>query len=182
MDTVDPIIGHLCRGSLALLWFNSSLGKLRAFDDHRKAIARYELLPDFLIPPFARLLPLIEFSTGIGLLLVDAVAFASISLLAIYSIAIAINLRRGRRDLDCGCGGPTLRQGLSEGLIIRNAALAVASGVVLLPSGNRALGWADGFTIVFGVLLMTLIYASGNQLLAVSNRAGAIGLRPAGEG
>jgi hypothetical protein len=55
---------------------------------------------------------------------------ASILLLALFAVAMAINLRRGRAHIDCGCGQSFLKQTLSWTLIARNAALVA----LLLPS------------------------------------------------
>ena len=52
-------------------------------------------------------------------------------LLALYAGAMAVNLARGRRDLDCGCAGPGVRRPVGEGLLIRNGAL-IAVWVILL--------------------------------------------------
>ena len=49
-----------------------------------------------------------------------AAAMLAFALLAIYGVAIAINLVRGNRRIDCGCGGAG--QGLSWFLVGRKCA------------------------------------------------------------
>jgi hypothetical protein len=93
-------------------------------------------------------------------------ALGAAALLSLYGIAIAINLTRGRRDIDCGCGGPLGRQTLSEALVLRNALLAVAAVAAALPVAPRALGWLDGWTLGAAVAAMTVLYNALNALFS----------------
>jgi hypothetical protein len=86
---------------------------------------------------------------------------------------MAVNLRRGRRDVDCGCFGPARRRPISSTLVARNVALAAAALTVALPVQPRALIWIDAVTITAGVLLLALLYAAIDGLLVVS--ADAVG-------
>jgi len=45
-------------------------------------------------------------------------------LLALYTLAVVVNLARGRREIDCGCFGPAARQPLSAALVSLPAARA----------------------------------------------------------
>jgi hypothetical protein len=96
-------------------------------------IANYRLLPRVLVGPAAALLPPLEMIVGVLLLSAMAISWtllASIVLLGLFAAAMAINLRRGRADIDCGCGQSFLKQSLSWTLVVRNAVLAT----LLLPS------------------------------------------------
>jgi len=42
----------------------------------------------------------------------------------VFAAAMAINLQRGRSQIDCGCGHAFLKQTLSWALVARNAGLA----------------------------------------------------------
>ena len=55
------------------------------------------------------------------------------ALLLTYAIAIAINLARGRRDLDCGCAGPNERRPIAAWMVWRNVGIAILLAAVLLP-------------------------------------------------
>jgi len=55
---------------------------------------------------------------------------AAIALLSVFAAAMAINLKRGRSEIDCGCGHSLLKQNLSWVLVSRNAGLAA----LLIPS------------------------------------------------
>ena len=65
---------------------------------------------------------------------------------------MTINLMRGRRFIDCGCGGAT--QPLSIGLVVRNVVLAIAAMIALVPAPTRPLGWLDIVSMVAGVLVL----------------------------
>ena len=177
MPHIDPVFAWTSVAFLSLLWIASGLQKLRALAQHRITLARYDLLPRKLVPAFSILQIFLEFSLGLALLLPELrtpAAWASLALLLAYSTAIGLNLTRGRRDIDCGCGGWGLRQELSEGLIVRNLILVLVCGLPLLSASNRALGWLDGVTVVGGLLGATLVYTAANQLLAQSSRLAAI--------
>jgi hypothetical protein len=71
----------------------------------------------------------------VGILLLSAQirpfgAFAAIVLLSVFAAAMAINLKRGRSEIDCGCGHSFLKQNLSWLLVGRNAGLVA----LLIPS------------------------------------------------
>jgi hypothetical protein len=91
-------------------------------------------------------------------------------LLLVYTAGISINLLRGRRNIDCGCSGPSSRHELSGWLVLRNLLLL---GLVLLaaePASGRPLNWLDVLVIAFGVLIAGGLYLSMNQLLAQAPR------------
>lgn len=96
-------------------------------------------------------------------------AVALVLLLGLFSGAIAINLIRGRTDIDCGCFGPVLRQKLSGWLLLRNLALIVLAAAVALPEASRSIHPLDGVTIAFGAATLTMLYVSANY--AIGNLA-----------
>jgi hypothetical protein len=53
-------------------------------------------------------------------------------LLLLFALAMGINLRRGRRHIDCGCFQNALKQTLSWALVMRNVVLALLAGLALL--------------------------------------------------
>ncbi len=122
-----------------------------------------------LVTPAAWMIPALEALAALGLLLSATRAGAALLmavLLATFSAAIAINLARGRREIDCGCFGPALRQTLSGWLLARNAMLLAAAAVLAAPAGVRPLGFADFVTIGFGAATLMVLYASMNYLFA----------------
>lgn len=174
---MDPVIAHVCRGVLALVFLFAAAHKLRAPRDFLATLRGYGLVPESIAPALAVLVAGAELFAGAGLLVPAtqrAGALAAIGLLGVYGASIAINLGRGRRDIDCGCGGPSARQPLSGWLVLRNACLAALGIAALLPSSGRPLELLDGFTIAAAVGVLYLQYLASNLLLASAPRTRAL--------
>jgi hypothetical protein len=169
--SLDPALDLALRAGLALLFAASALAKLRDPAGFAAAVAGYRLLPERLARPVAAAFVAAELALA-GALCAPALrataAFGAAGLLLLYAFAIAWNLARGRRDIDCGCGGPFGggRQPLSEALVVRNLVLAAAALAGALPLGPRALGWLDLWTALAAVASASLLYVAANTLLA----------------
>lgn len=168
METLDPAIALTLRGALALLFASAAWHKLRDPSYFRAALGGYALLPASLLAPVARALPVAEAVAAAALLLgLPGGAALACGLLGAYTGAIAFNLGRGRRDIDCGCGGPAAaRQVLSGWLVARNAVLLVAAIALLLPPASRTLGALDLVVAALGLVAATLVYTAADQLAA----------------
>jgi len=174
---VDPVVGHVCRGVLALVFLSAVAHKLRAPRDFLATLRGYGLVPDFAAPAAAVLLVGAELAVGAGLLAPAtqrAAALGALALLGLYCASIAINLLRGRREIDCGCGGPGARQPLSAWLVLRNGCLALAALAALVPSSGRPLEALDWFTIATAAAVLYVQYLSSNLLLAYRPRTRAL--------
>jgi uncharacterized membrane protein YphA (DoxX/SURF4 family) len=171
---IDPVPASVLALALAALWIASGVHKLRDPGGFAGALAAYALLPQRAVGIVARALPLIEITVAIGLLLRvsrEAAALVSALLLGLYALAIAINLRRGRSELDCGCFGFGRRSTISITLLWRNAALMLASlAAGFLPRRGRALDWIDLFTVAAGVVAAALVYAALEGLADAAER------------
>jgi hypothetical protein len=174
--SVDPAVAWILRLCLALLLAGAALAKLRDPGGFARALAGYRMLPAAALAPAARALPALELALAAGLLVLPGRgAPASAALFALYAAAIAWNLARGRRHIDCGCGGPGGRLPIQPALVARNLALvgaALAAGAA--PSG-RPLALLDGFTVVAGATALALLWASLD--VALANRARLAGAR-----
>jgi hypothetical protein len=165
---LDPAIGALLVGLFALLFATAAAHKLRAPARFAEVFAAYRLLP----PGAARmalLVPLLEALVAAALLFSAtraAGACAGLILLLAYAIAIAINLRRGRLELACGCGGPNERRAIAPWMVVRNLLLACALPLLGLPWQSRPWSGADLVTVVGGIAVAALIYASLERLLS----------------
>jgi len=165
MMTIDPAIRGLCAFALAFIFGASGAMKLRDLEMFEGSLANYQLAPTWMEKPLAYLLPLIECASAAGLLMTSTRALAATALLALLTIftgAIAINLARGRTNIDCGCFGPALRQQLSGWLLLRNLFLMILAAVVILPPNGRAIESIEVVTIVLGGLTLVTLYASAN--------------------
>jgi len=173
---LDPALRLTLRLALALLWLAAARHKLRDPQRFRDALAGFELVPAAAVRTFAALVTALELGLGLGLLLPDAgaaPALATGALLALYALAIVVNLARGRRALDCGCGARP--QPLGEGLVVRNVVLVPFALLAALPANGRALVWVDAATIAGGAAALAALYAAADAALANASRPRARG-------
>lgn len=178
MNALDPTLPHIFAALLAIVFLGGAWQKLRDMDGFAMAVEQYRLLPASWAPPAAWALLLAE--TCAGLLLLPLAtralgAMLALAVLAAVTLAVAVNLLRGRRAIDCGCGGPEGSQHLSWGLVLRNGLLVLAAGLSLVAEAPRDLVWLDGLTVVAGTLALYGLYAAANQLMA--NRPRLLKLR-----
>lgn len=176
---LDPLVLKLLSSCFGLLFLLAAVHKLTGLATFRSTLAAYGLLPAALVPPLGMLVPMIEATLGVLWLLTAAqlpVALASVALLSAYTLAIVINILRGRVHIDCGCGMARTAgrdQHLSWSLVVRNLILIVAALLAGLPATDRAVGLLDYVTLIAGLLAVALLYGAANQLL---NNAAAIGM------
>lgn len=157
-------LGTLLALAVALILAGGAATKLLDLDDFARAVAAYELVPEPLAPTFVRFYPAAELAAallllppatrGWGALLAAAVILAA-------TLGVAVNLRRGRAVIDCGCGGLSGRQPISWWLVARNGLL-----LLLLAALGAAAQPLDAPGVLVGALALALIYAAGDQLLA----------------
>jgi uncharacterized membrane protein len=180
MLRVDPAIRWLIAAALAAIFASSAASKLRDPAAFRDAVDNYRIVPRWVAGVLAGVIPVLELAGAVGILFAPAresSALLLIALLVVFTIAIAVNLARGRRDIDCGCFGVALRQGLSGWLVVRNVALLVIAATVLLPAGGRRIGALDAVTIASGAASLVLLYAAANYLLAEALALRAVEMR-----
>lgn len=166
----DPVITIVSALILSYVFVLAGLHKWQNLTEFRATLENYQLFPAFLIVPLSFLVPGIEILAGVALLvpLTSTSTFAAIvvgALLIFYMLAIAINLLRNRRNIDCGCLGPLQRQTLSEWLLVRNAMLLLLVYCVIESSAARRIDWFDWIVIVLATAVGCLFYNIGNQLL-----------------
>jgi uncharacterized membrane protein YphA (DoxX/SURF4 family) len=152
------------RTLISLVFLTASYGKLRHGTSFQGVVANYRLLPDAMVAPVAYLIPPVELLLSATLLLGLAFPWpelAAAGLLLLFALAMGINLRRGRRHIDCGCFQSALKQTLSGVLVMRNVVLALLMGVVLFTNEVPD----DVLTLVSGYLaggvLFIILHALG---------------------
>ncbi|MEX2126136.1 MAG: MauE/DoxX family redox-associated membrane protein [Woeseia sp.] len=170
---VDPFFWQVARWLLAGVFAVALWHKLRARSEFVTVVGDYRLMPAGIVPFAARSIMLLEglvlvgLTSGVG---VRPAAVLALSLLGLYWFAIAVNLARGRRDIDCGCLGPSgrdsVRHRLSGWLLLRNGVLVGIAGLMLAPLSGRDLLWLDSVTIVPGVIVSVLLYFTTDRLIA----------------
>lgn len=163
---LDPAIGTLLAGCYALLFASAALHKLLDLRSFAAVLDAYALLPG--LGRLAPAVPVAELSVAAGVLAGSARlwgAFGGAMLLCAYAGAIALNLRRGRTDLACGCGGPNERRPIARWMVWRNLALALALGGAALPWSHRPMLAMDALTVAAGVATAAFLYVSLDRLL-----------------
>jgi hypothetical protein len=159
-----------------IVFVEAGLAKLRHRDLVPGVVANYRLLPEAMVAPVAAALPLVELGLGLGLLAsvlsgghLQALALPAAALFLLFAAAMAINIRRGRQAIDCGCGRSQLRQPLGWGLVLRNVVLAALVACHALPlAGGAAIAPLDlALALVAGTTLFGL-FALFNALAALS--------------
>jgi len=175
----DPVLLYAASAALACVLLLGALEKLRDMAGFAAAVSAYRILPDGWSRAFAWAYAGAEALAGALLLAPSrqaAGAELALLVLATATVALAFNLLRGHRDIDCGCGGPALRApgrgrqggGLSWWLVLRNAVLALWTAPALLAAagGSRGLQWTDS-AAVFGLAISAVgLYFTANHLLA----------------
>ncbi|HYS44887.1 MAG TPA: MauE/DoxX family redox-associated membrane protein [Rhizomicrobium sp.] len=162
------VAGRICVG---LVFLAAAAQKFSHWRILPAVIANYRLLPHAFVAPASALLPPVELILAVMLLSGFAqgwTVLAAMALLALFAIAMAINLYRGRTMIDCGCGQSFLKQTLNWSLIARNAVLAA----LLLPSlGAAAVSMPILVAGCGAGLAFALLYLIANTISALPRPA-----------
>jgi hypothetical protein len=167
----DPALALVVRLGGALLLGSAAWHKLRDRAGFRAALADHRLLPGRAVPAAAALVVAAEVALALGLLATPRAALGAAALLAGYAGAVGVNLLRGRRHIDCGCGGTP--QPLSAWLVGRNLVLAAAFAACAAPGDGRALGALDALSVAGSVAALALLWRAMDVALANGGRAWA---------
>ena len=176
------------RMALGLLFLVAGLSKARDHRAFQLAVASFQIVPARLAPPVATLIVAMELA-GSGLLLAGTYEWLGALLLGVllvaFTVALVVNLLRGRRNLDCRCfGQPTVRIGW--GHVVQNMlmlAVALMIGAVVLrgmpPSGVGDLTTASltilaaAYTAVLFLAVQELVSVRTGLVRVLSRRVQA---------
>jgi hypothetical protein len=165
---LDPAIGYLIIAGIALVFVTAAAHKMRNPVLFAEVFAAYRVLPDAPARQLAWLVPCLELGVAAALCWKPSrrmAAMSGIALLIAYAWVLTINLLRGRRDLDCGCGAIHDRRAIAAWMVWRNLFLATALGIAALPWSARALGLVDFPTVLGGLIAVAMLYAAVDRLL-----------------
>ncbi len=165
---LDPAFGFLITVGIALLFASAAAHKLRDLDRFAEAFAAYRVLPAGLARRLAWLIPSLELCVAASLLWEPSrrmAVTAGIAVLIAYASGLEVNLLRGRRDLDCGCGTARDRRAIAGWMVWRNVILAGALGIALWPWSPRRFDWTDFLTVMGGLTVGVTLYAAVDRLL-----------------
>jgi Methylamine utilisation protein MauE len=166
---MDPVIDLTLRAALGLLFAVAAAHKLRDPRRFAATLAEYRVLPAGLAGAASALLVALELAVVAALVVDRRLGLAgAAALLGLYAGAMATNLARGRRHIDCGCAGPAARRPISGWLVVRNVMLACVALAGLAPIGPRTLLWIDGFTVVAATAAVAACWTAADRLLALA--------------
>jgi uncharacterized membrane protein YphA (DoxX/SURF4 family) len=170
-----PMIDLFLQILLALVFGGAALSKLQNADEFHGVVRNFRLVPEPLDGAVAFALPWVELGiaasllTGIATNVSGAVAGV---LLVVFAIAIAINIFRGRTEIDCGCFRQGMRQRLNWALVARN--MALSAGAFWLAAQPAWPAPAGAFDVIIGALAaagVLLLYLCANELVALRQLA-----------
>lgn len=160
----DWFLHQVATGTLAVIFALALSHKLRGYARFRASLQAYAIVPEVLIGVVAPAFVVLE---GIALLClflpVGPGSLLAFAMLGIYTLAICVNLGRGRTHIDCGCGDqPTP---LSAWLVVRNALLMALAWPYAVAPEHGGSPWA-WLLVMAVVLVLAVFYLTLEQLLA----------------
>lgn len=103
---LSPKLYLLIRFVLSLVFIYAGAAKLIDPKAFAKVISQYEIIPEFLLAPFAVGLPALELLAGIGLIFnVRGSLVIIVNLLVIFVLVLGYGVLNNM-DIDCGCFNP----------------------------------------------------------------------------
>ncbi|WP_171050726.1 MauE/DoxX family redox-associated membrane protein [Bacillus sp. BHET2] len=155
------------------IFVSTGLSKLYKKQEHISSVYAYQVIPLKYVIFFSWMDITLEILLGIllitGTFLKISLVISSI-LLMIYTLAILVNLRKGRTEIDCGCSGVLGNHKISYYLVIRNVTLITIllwSGLWALLSENAPKGFFvfnlnyQYIVINSLILLILILYSLG---------------------
>jgi hypothetical protein len=173
---MDPLLQMTLVLSLSGLFGVTGVQKLCAFREWPDVLRNYQMLPDPWVRLVAAILPGAELAIAAALMLAPLRAMAALAaagLLLLFALAIGVNLKRGRREIDCGCLGGRLKQPLAPWMLVRNAVLAAAALALRVPLSPRPLAPLELLVAAGAALTLAVLYCALGLVLAAPASQGA---------
>ncbi len=143
MNRIRPAFLWLARLSVASLFLAACITKIQHPEAFALAVHRYRILPSEWVNAVAIVLPWIELTTALSLLLAPARLRAAgaliiTAMLSVFTLAIALNLFRGI-EASCGCFSTRADAAVSDGWnLVRNGSLICLSLLLFLEAFRSA--------------------------------------------
>jgi len=172
MNGFESIISVAAPVFLALVLVTAAMPKLQKADEFVGIIANYRLLPETLVTPFAKFLPILEIICALSLLvpiLRSGAGWMAAGLFMLFALALGINIGRGRTHIDCGCvRRPTSRSRIGMFHVLRALALAgIALYVAVVPLNFSSVSIASGALGLAAAGMLVLMYMSADLLIGL---------------
>jgi len=158
---MDPLLALTLALGLAALLAASAWHQLARPHEWLSVVRNYQLLAPALSAPAAAGVIVGELIVAAGLMWPPARTRAGVAcaaLLGLFAVAMWINIRRGRTEIDCGCFGSRSTQGIAPWMVWRNIVLGACSLALALPRGARELSALDLVVCVGCVATLGFLY------------------------
>jgi hypothetical protein len=164
--SVEALASASAAAFAAFLFARAALHKAWDFTAFTGFVQDYDLLPAALVRLASALLLAAEIAVVAAMLIPGARLPGLVRGAAIllgYALAMGINVARGRRYVECGCGGAV--QPITPALLIRNAVLAAVllAGAAMVPG---ALAWTEAVAAIAAALIAFAGYVMAEQILS----------------
>ena len=118
----------------------ASLDKIMDPSEFARIIYNYKILPPVLVNPIALVIPFVELTAGIALI-VGRPAFPSALILTgcvvVFALAVGFNLARGL-DFQCGCFSTSVEaRNANIATLVRDLILLIPAGLALSGAARR---------------------------------------------
>jgi hypothetical protein len=174
------MLGEVARLTVAAIFALAALHAMREWTVFGGIVEQYRMVPLWLAWIFARILPPLQWVAAAALVLPMASragAALGLCLMTLFTVAVIVNLARGRVSIDCGCGG-ALGQKLSMGLALRNLVVMVGLIIAWVAPAKGAVDGVTAIGVICASLALIALYFAANQLMtnfqalyAVSSRS-----------
>jgi len=161
---LDWVVHYVAMGTLGAVFALALSHKFRSYARFRASLQAYGIVPEFLLGVVAPFIVLVEALAALCLFIpIGPGSLLAFAVLGVYTVAMGLNLARGRRYIDCGCGD--LPTPLSGWLLLRNGLLMGLAWPYGLEGGYSGTPWT--WLLVSAVVLVFVVfYLTMEQLLA----------------
>ena len=173
------MLGEVARLTIAVIFALAAFHAMREWALFGAIVEQYRIAPRWLALIAARVLPPLELAAGATLVMPmtsSVGAVFGLCLMALFTMAIAVNLARGRVSIDCGCGGAS-GQKLSPGLVVRNLLVTFGLIVALMAPPRGDVDSVSTMGVIGASLALIALYFAANQLMTNVQAFGALGSR-----
>jgi hypothetical protein len=173
------MLGEVARLTVAVIFALAAFHAMRGWPVFGDIVEQYRIAPRWLARIAARILPPLELAAAAALVLPrssSAGAVLGLCLMGLFTVAITVNLSRGRVSIDCGCGGASGQQ-LSRGLVLRNLVVTVGLVVAWQASPYGVVDSVTTIGVIGASLALIALYFAANQLMTNFQALGALDSR-----
>jgi hypothetical protein len=171
------MVGEAARLSIAVIFALAAYHAMREWAVFGGIVEQYHMVPRRLAQFVAWILPPLEYLIAVCLVVPATSrvgAVAGLSLMAVFTVAIGVNLTRGRVSIDCGCGGAS-GQKLSGGLVVRNLLIALGLIAAWIAPQWGLVDIVTATGMAGAALALTVLYFAVNQLMTNFQAMRALG-------